>query len=237
VDPEKPLDNQTMTALNLGWRQRTLAPGEAFTTTMALGLATTGAPGELPRLPAISDEAWSTWRRHLPVHSPTDRLHFVAERVELDLTAGDLTVDAEYVVENPSPASVGTRIAYPILVSRDRPAPATVIVDGTPLPVERGAPGRVQVEFPLSLLPTALRRFHVRYVQPLRGRQATYLVTSALAWPYPIDRAIFVVRYPARWRRATLSYPVLHRETVDGTTTLLVARQPFRPDREITLRW
>jgi len=100
-----------------------------------------------------------------------------------------------------------------------------------------GGKGRVQADFPLSLSPTSIRTFHVRYVQPLLGKQATYLVTSALSWPYPIDRAVFVVRYPTHFRKATLSYPVLHRETVDGTTTLIAAMQPFRPDREVTLRW
>jgi hypothetical protein len=34
-----------------------------------------------------------------------------------------------------------------------------------------------------------------------------------------------------------LSYPVLHRETENGRTTLIAAMQPFRPDREIILRW
>ena len=237
VDPAKPLDNKTMTALNLGWRDRGLAPGESFTTAMALGLATTGEPGSIPRLPTMDDQAWSCWRAHLPPHPATHGIHFVAERVALDVSEDAVAVDADYVLANPSMASVGMRIVYPILVARDRPAPTTIWVDGQTLPLVAGDRGQVQAEFPLSIPPQAIRSFHVRYAQPLLGNQAVYLVTSALRWPFPIDRAVFVIKHPARFRGAALSYPTLHRETVDGQTTLVAAMQPFRPDREVVLRW
>jgi hypothetical protein len=64
-----------------------------------------------------------------------------------------------------------------------------------------------------------------------------YLVTSALSWPRPIDRAVFVIKHPANWRKVTLSYPILRRETANGQTTLLAVMQPFRPNREVILRW
>jgi hypothetical protein len=237
VDPDKPLDNKTMTALNLGWRDRGLAPGESFTTAMAIGLASTGEPGTIPRLPAMDDEVWSRWRAQLPPHPVNHGIHFAAERVELDVSDDAVTVDADYVLANPSMASVGIRIAYPILIARDRPPPVAIRVDSQTLPLVPGDRGQVQAEFPLSIPPQAIRSFHVRYTQTLRGNQAVYLVTSALHWPYPIDRAIFVIKYPAHFRGASLSYPTVRRETADGETTLIAAMQPFRPDREVVLRW
>jgi hypothetical protein len=204
---------------------------------MALGLANTGAPGTIPHLPTMGDEAWSRWRAHLPPHPETHGIHFAAERVELNVSDDAVTVDANYVLANPSMASVGIRIAYPILVARDRPAPDTVWVDGQTLPLVPGDQGQVQAEFPLSIPPQAIRSFHVRYAQPALGNQAVYLVTSALRWPYPIDRDVFVIKYPARFRGATLSYPTVHRETADEETTLVATMQPFRPDREVVLRW
>jgi hypothetical protein len=237
VDPDRPLDNKTMTALNLGWRNRSLAPGESFTTAMALGLATTGAPGTIPQLPTMGDDAWSRWRAQLAPHPESHGMHFAAERVELDVTEDAVTVDADYVLANPSAASVGIRIAYPILVARDRPAPQNIWVDGQTLPLVPGDPGAVQAEFPLSIQPHAIRSFHVRYSQPVLGHRAVYLVTSALRWPYPIERAVFVIKHPSRLRDATLSYPTVYRETVNGQTTLVATMQPFRPDREIVLDW
>lgn len=70
VDPRRPLDNKSMTALNLGWRARTLAPGEAMDLALALGMARTrdgdaAEPETLPQLPALGDADWSTWRRFM----------------------------------------------------------------------------------------------------------------------------------------------------------------------------
>jgi hypothetical protein len=185
----------------------------------------------------MGDDVWSRWRANLPPHPESHGIHFAAERVELDVTDDAVTVDADYVLANPSAASVGIRIAYPILVARDRPAPESVWVDGQMLPLVPGAHGEAQAEFPLSIQPRAIRSFHVRYTQPLLGNRAVYLVTSALRWPYPIDRAVFVIKHPSRLRGATLSYPTVYRETVNGQTTLVATMQPFRPDREIVLRW
>jgi hypothetical protein len=237
VDRNRPLDNKTMTALNLGWRNLALAPGESFHTAMALGLAVTGIPGDIPRIPALGDDAWSHWRRHQPIHPPAFEPRFAAERVILDVDETSLRVDADYVIANTSPASVGIRIDYPILVAADRPAPQAVLVDGNRVPVATDRPGRVRAEFPLSLPEQSIRTFHIRYRQRLRGHQATYLVTSARSWRHPIDRAVFEIRYPARFRGVTLSYPVLDRRTQNGVTTLIATLQPFEPDREMVLRW
>ena len=237
VHPDKPLDNKTMTALNMGWRNLALAPGESFHTAMALGLAETGTPGSLPRVPSLGDEAWSRWRRWQPAHAAEDEPRFAAERVVLDVEDDAVTVDADYVIENTSNAAVGMGIAYPILVSVDRPAPQEVLVDGKSLPVTDDSPGRVKVTFPLSLAEHAIKTFHIRYRQPALARQAVYLVTSALTWRHPIDRAVFEVRYPSRFSGASLSYPVLDRREVGDRTVLLATRQPFKPDREVVFRW
>ena len=237
VDPDKPLDNKTMTALNLGWRDLVLAPHESFHTAMALGLAETGSPGALPRVPPLGDAAWSRWRQHLPVHAAEDDPRFAAERVVMDVQEDAVTVDADYVIENTSSASVGIGIAYPILVAPDRPAPGEVLVDGKPRPVEDDSPGRVRVTFPLSLSAKSIKTFHIRYRQPLRGHQAVYLVTSALAWRHPIDRAVFEVRYPRHFKGATLSFPPLLRREAGDRVVLLATMQPFKPDHEVVLRW
>ncbi|TNF32473.1 MAG: hypothetical protein EP329_10025, partial [Deltaproteobacteria bacterium] len=104
VDPARPLDNQSLTAVNLGWRDRTLAPGEGLTVAMALGLAETGAPGTVPRPPALTDADWSLWRAHLaetPRRDPDPAVRFAAERVTLDVGARVLGVDGLYTVRNP----------------------------------------------------------------------------------------------------------------------------------------
>jgi hypothetical protein len=237
IEHRRPLDNQTMTALNLGWRNQVLPPGASMDTALALGLAETGEPGDIPRLPATGDEPWASWRSFLKTPAPSGRPLFASERVELQLDEGRLTVVGVYHVRNPSSDAQTVSIDYPILVSRDSLAPTAVLVDGRPLTVSETAPGRVSVRFPIELGPHDLRSFAIRYEQRLLARAASYLVTSARTWPAPLDRAVFVVDHPARWRKVRVSYPVRSREIRDGRRILTLVEQPFLPDREVTVRW
>jgi hypothetical protein len=237
IDGQKPLENRTMIALNMGWRNRTLAPAASMLVTLALGVATTGEPGSVPRLPAIDDVAWSTWRHHGGLAPESGDVLFASERVELEVTEGQVAVSAEYYLWNASPNGQGLGIVYPIIVSKQILPPENVLVDGRTLPVLPGQDGQVYARFPVSIPPHEIRSFRVRYEQRLLGREAVYLVTSALRWPRPIDRAVFVIKCPAKWRKVTLSYPILRRATANGQTTLLSVMQPFRPEREIVLRW
>ncbi|HEY5285000.1 MAG TPA: hypothetical protein VIM14_19565 [Polyangia bacterium] len=240
VDPRRPLDNKTMTALNLGWRARTLGPGESMDMAMALGMASArdGDAGEtLPQLPVLTDADWSTWRRFMKSPSSAEQVLFASEIVELHLAPGELTLEAVYHLHNPSAAGQVVSIAYPILVSSTSPAPTEVTVDGEILPVEIDAKGQAAVHFQRPLEPRALRSFAIRYKQKLLGPSAGYMVTSARRWPQPLDRAVFVVEYPATWKDVRVSYPVRHRETKNGRTTLTMVEQPFLPDREVTVRW
>ena len=237
IDHRRPLDNQTMTALNLGWRKRVLAPGASMDMALALGLAETGEPGDIPRVPARGDEPWASWRRFLKSPAASGQVLFASERVELQLDDGRLVVDAVYHLRNPSPDAQTVSIEYPILVSGKILPPTSVLVDGRPLPVSEGTPGRVVARFPVALAPHDLRSFTIRYEQRLSGRFASYLVTSARRWPAPLDRAVFVIDHPASWRKVEVSYPVRGRETRNGRTRLTVVEQPFLPDREVTVRW
>jgi hypothetical protein len=205
--------------------------------TLALGLARTGEPGSIPRLPPMDDGAWSTWRLHGSLTQEADDVLFASERVELEVTEGQVAVSAEYYLRNASPNGQGLTIAYPILVSKQNLPPENVLVDERPLPVLPGQSGQVYARFPISIPAHEIHSFRVRYQQRLLGHEAIYLVTSALRWPRPIDRAVFVIKHPAHWRNVTLSYPILRRATANGQTTLLSVMQPFRPDREIILRW
>jgi hypothetical protein len=237
IDEKRPLENRTMIALNMGWRNRRLAPAESMMVALALGLAATGEPGSIPQLPAIDDAAWSTWRHHLSSLPESDDVLFASEKVELSVTDGHLAVSAEYHLRNASPDGQGLTIAYPIIVSRGLLPPEEVVVDERALPAIPLPPGRVYARFPISIPAHEIRSFRVRYQQRLRRREAVYLVTSALSWALPIESAVFVIKHPSRWRNVTLSYPVSHRETANGQTTLYAVMQPFQPDHEIVVHW
>jgi hypothetical protein len=238
IDPLRPLDNKTMTALNLGWTGRTLAPGQGLTVALALGLAETGEPGSIPRAPPMTEADWSAWRRYLKEGSVvSEAAEFAAELVELRVSRRELRVTGTYYLRNPSDASQSVLIRYPIITSIDRPPPSTVTVDGRRLPVEVVAPGRAESRFPVAVPPRGIARFQIQYAQVHTGRKAVYLTTSARAWPSPITRAVFIVRYPESLGRVTLSYGPGHREQRGKEIWHWIARQPFVPERELEVRW
>jgi hypothetical protein len=235
IDPRRPLDNKSLTALNMGWRRQRLLPGQALTVAFALGRARTRRPGEIPTLPEIEPADWSVWRQQMPETEGTG-VAFVAERVTLSLSPGSLHVRGTYYLHNHKRAAMGVRILYPVLTGADRPAPDTLRVDGKPVAVTQ-ANGRAESHFVVQLPPLGLGRFVVEYTQAHRGRQAGYMVTSALRWRSRIERAVFEVRHPRSMGRVKLSYRPDHTRTIGDQVVHTVVRQPFIPDRELTLRW
>ena len=240
VDPGKALSNDSLTALNLAWTGLELEPGQGFTFALAMGLAETGEPWEIPRPPAIHAREWSVWRRHLKEGNPSQaglKLEFAAERVELDLTPGQLTVAGTYHLRNRAGGSGTATISFPIITAGDRPAPATAQVNGEPLAVSPAKDGLANLRFPVALVPSGLTRFTVRYTQRHGGRRAAYMVTSARKWPAPIDRAVFVVRHAASMGQVKLSFEPNLTEYAGSQVEHTIVRHTFWPDHELELAW
>jgi hypothetical protein len=242
VRPERPLDNKSLTALNLGWTNRVLKKGEGLTVALAMGLARTdpARPDATPRLPRITGADWSVWRRHLAEGRGGSGIEFAAERVELDLSPTGLRVRGTYWLRNRTDAATTVGIQYPILAGATRPAPDHVEVDGRRVATSRpdGAQ-HPQARFPVPVSPRALTCFVVTYTQTHSGRRAGYMVTSARRWLAPLTRAVFVVRHPASMGQVTLSLKPDHVLRRDGGRTVeqVVVRQPFAPNRELELSW
>jgi hypothetical protein len=236
IDPRHVLTHEKMIALNLGWARRTLPPGATFTAALAMGLARTGAPGEVPRASEISDEDWSVWRRWLPGQRAGPAVEFAAEEVDLTIEEGRLTVDGVYHFANPGAASVGLGVRYPVFADARQRGPGVIAIDGRALAagVEEGLPS---VSFPLSMQPHSLARFAAHYEQKLAARRAVYLVTTARRWPTPITRAIFRVRRPARLGPVKISLPVVSSRRVGDQIEDTLVETRFAPEKELVVEW
>lgn len=239
IDSTKPLDNRSMTALNLGWTNQQLAPEASKDYVFALGLANTTNGATVPQIPDLRDEHWSRWRRQSSpkAGSVQQNAEFSAELVELDVSRENLQVRGTYYVYNPTTASAGFTIGFPINTAADRPQPQSVVVDGREIPVAVESPTRVLATFPIAVPAQSIRSFEVRYTQPHRGRRAEYVVTSALTWKRPIDRAVFRIRAAAELGIIHTSYPARRSRSPNGTQVLTIVRQPFVPDRELVVTW
>ncbi|MBN1609418.1 MAG: hypothetical protein JW940_22500 [Polyangiaceae bacterium] len=239
IDPKRPLDNQSMTALNLGWLGRELKPGASMDVAFALGLAVPGDTHSTPKLPRLTDEHWSRWRNFLEPKpgAVRDNAEFAAELVELGVFPKRLEVHGTYYVVNPTSASVAFTIGFPIAVAPDRPPPQAVMVDGREVPVAPESPKRVSASFVISIPPLSVRSFDVAYTQPHSGRRAEYIVTSALSWKRPLRRAVFRITAAAQLGPVRASYPAKAVRDDQGRSVLTIVRQPFVPDREMTVTW
>ena len=239
VDSKRPLDNETMTALNLGWRRRQLASGQSTDVAFAMGLAVTSDEPTTPRLPRLGDEHWSRWRKSVDPKPGTvrDSAEFAAELVELGVSPQRLQVRGTYYVVNPTSASATFTIGFPVSVTADRPPPDALLVDGRKVSLVAESPHRVSASFPLSVPPQSVKSFEVKYTQPHSGHRAEYVVTSALSWKRPLGRAVFRITLAPELGAVRTSYPGRTARDDQGRRVLTIVRQPFVPDREMTITW
>ena len=236
VDPSRPLDNRSMTALNIGWRGVVLEPGGALRVRYALGRATSGEPGTTPTIPEIPrrhwqlDEAVSGGKVGAGRRGPLP-LRFESETIHVSLDPPLLRVEAEYVFRNRLTAPYAGTMFYPFPLDEEHPYPTEVEVDGAPFHRhERGLLWRLHVP------PLAEARVRVRYTQPTRSQEARYILTSTSRWGEPLAHAEYRVDWPAALEGVTVSYE--GEQTVEeGRRVLRFARDDFQPERDIVVSW
>ncbi len=239
IDPRRPLDNKTLTALNMGWTGRQLAPKEGFTMAMALGRAVTGNDRPSPELPEITDGDWSVWRQHLreEPEDPADAVLFAAEAVDIDIGKDEAVITGDYWVRNTGTGNISLGIQYPILTGPDRPAPQVIEVNGRTYPVAPKSSTLAESRFPVEVSDRGIKRFQVTYRQEHKKNKVSYMVTSANTWPRPLTHATFTIRHPKAFKNVRITYPEYARTVDAGTVTHRIFLQPFKPDKEVEIVW
>ena len=241
IKPGRALDNKTLTALNLGWRALTLSRRRrASPRPWPWGWPRTGAPGKIPRPPEITAQDWSAWRPYLKEGNPRPaprRWSSPPSGWSWRSTRDRDEVRGIYHLRNPGQALAAVDIKYPILVARIDRRPPSMKLDGEDVPVIK-VPGKpAEGRFTRQVPARSLIRFEIQYTQRHTGRRAVYMVTSALGWPAPISRAVFLIRHPASWGRVKLAYPAAVVSQVGEVMEHVIVQQPFIPDKEMVVRW
>lgn len=241
INPEKALNNKSLTALNLAWKKKILKPNEGLTIAMAMGLAQTSDPGSIPRLPKITPEDWSIWRQYLKegfVDKNSLLAEFAAEKIMIKLSPSEMDLAGTYYVRNRSQSSTSIRISYPIDNDKHRPAPQTIDVDGKRLKVGSLIKNQYRGStFPIHINKRSIKRFVIRYKQKHSQRKAVYMVTSARKWPTPITRAIFEIHAPLSMGKLQTSFTPSYREMKGQTQVLTIVKDNFYPKKELVITW
>jgi len=244
VVPDAPLDPTSMIALNLGWIDVRLAPGQEWSVAYALGRAITGRPGDVPRPPDIGPEAWSfaAGARHgfQPVapapqaprpHHERSPVRFVAEELDLRVDSTTLGVEALYRFRNDGPEAYSQGILYPFPEDSTHPPPVLVDVEGFAF---RRVPGGIS--FVVALGAGESRDVRIRYVQPVVGRSARYITRTTRNWGQPIEHARFVVRGARSLGPLHVTFPSTVLPDAEEPA-LLIEQTGFFPAHDLDIRW
>ncbi len=263
----RPLGARGSVALHLGWVARRVSAAAPLELTWAQGEAVLEGGRPRPR-----DVPAAAWRRLGAAAPPPARpevpaLAFAWEEVTLTVAAsGDaVEVDGRYGLRPPPGARLVRTIWFPFAVDGAHPPPDEVSVersrdaaasagdgdapapgDGArapprwePVPFDRTREG---VAFPLEVAGREVV-LRVRYRQRSLDASATYVLTSALAWPDPIGRATLRVRLPAGLDLAAASLPLAGPTAAPadggpaGARAWTFEATRFRPGVDLTVRW
>jgi hypothetical protein len=244
IDPARPLDNKTLTAVNLGWTGLELQPGREVLFRYALGRARTGEPGELPTVPEISPGRWrfdealraeAAGRKPLGVRELPEGnklpIQFKEESIRVTVGAGRMEVDALYVFRNRTEVKHLSTMFYPFPIDDNHPYPDRIDVKGARfLRREKG------LIWKLEIGPNEERAVEVTYSQECRLPEARYILTTTGRWGEELERADYEVVWPESLGDVQVSYEG-RQETADGKTTLRFSRQAFMPSRDLVVKW
>ena len=246
ITPGRPLDNESLTAINMGWVDRVLGPGETFRIVYAMGRAETGRRGRspLPQVPEIAPEAWGFDRVFQRATEDTLRagpaasaprfdlpIRFKEEMISVTVAPPWLTVDGLYIFENQTDGPQQATMFYPVPVDDTHALPEAWDVTGARW---RKAPKGIL--WRLALGPREERSVTVKYRQRCATNEARYILTSTARWGASLDTGAYEVRWPADLPGVEVSYGGERSEEGDQVV-LRFRREDFLPDRDLLIHW
>lgn len=242
VHEGRPLDNKSLMALNLGWKKVTLKSGDSWRLAYAMGRARTSEPGGVPVPPAIPPAQWRFDEAHylaegrswagdkVGTKSPAP-LHFREETIHVSINPPNMTVDALYVFENRTDASMNMGIFYPLPLAPEHEFPHEVDVRGAGW--RKVANG---LQWRLAVGPRESSTVEVRYTQKSLGNLARYVLTSTSFWNRALEKGNYRVDWPASLPDVKVSYPGNAQER-DGRMWLQWQESEFMPKKDIVVTW
>jgi hypothetical protein len=164
--------------------------------------------------------------------SPSAVLHFAREEIRMDVHPGAVEITGMYHFTNTLPNPASAVIFYPFPLDSFHAYPDSVSIPGYEF--ERSDSG---VSFKMRFRPQVEDSFLAYYRQPLRGRQARYIVTTTRVWKRPIDQAQFCIVVPADFKDVKLSYKPDAVSRTDSTVTYSFTQRRFYPDKDVIVTW
>ena len=166
---------------------------------------------------------------------------FVSEWVTLRIRPGELEVTGRYEFEG-APSGGSLALLYPIATGKGLGIPTIETValrsraDRSTLPVTHRW-SRGECHMVLQPGSTSGYVLEVRYRQPLTGRSATYLTTTAKEWGRPLHRASFQIVLDPAMGEPRFELPFRELDRSAGQRLYVFEASPYRPDKDIVITW
>jgi hypothetical protein len=164
--------------------------------------------------------------------SPAASIHFAREEIQMNVHPGAVEITGMYHFTNTLPNPAAALIFYPFPLDSFHAYPDSVSIPGYVF--ERNDSG---VSFKLRFRPQVEDSFLAYYRQPLRGRQARYIVTTTREWERPLDQARFRIVVPVDFKDVRLSYRPDAVNRSDSVVTYSLTKHGFFPDKDIIVTW
>jgi hypothetical protein len=165
------------------------------------------------------------------------KAEFAAEEVTIRLEPGIARVDGAYRFHNPRDAEVALDLSYPFAEGDGVGEPGKVIIRGdagADVPYRRK---NGKINFGIKIKPREDATVRVSFEQACRGREFTYILTSARSWGRPLKEARFVVEAPPSFGPITSTYPLERLGNEGAVVKYGFARENFDPEKELTISW
>lgn len=234
IDSNRPLDNKTIIAMNIGWKGISLEGGGKFLLGWALGVA--GEPektGNPPICPEIPYEKW------FPVRS--QNVIFDEEKVNLKVQISkkgniEVVVTGRYLFYNPNRQNEGVKVDFPFMIDESMPFPEEFSVDGSTGKIEKKGKS---IEFYINVPQGKRKEVVVRYVQKIAGCHFGYIIKTVAGWGMPLRHALFEIEVPDSIARKKISItPGAFKKEVENKTVVYRAFfENFNPEEDILVSW
>lgn len=169
--------------------------------------------------------------------------HFIEESVSLFIDVGVVHVRGRYVFEGAPPDGT-LRLRYPMARGIGLGPPVIESMwlrrDDVPSPVEvRFEPADHEARVALAVGSAHRYELIVDYDQPLTGRQARYLVTTAREWGRPLRRGRVEVVFARALGEPRLSPPAFEEVGEEAAVhrRFILDESPFEPEEDVVVSW
>lgn len=167
-------------------------------------------------------------------------IEFIKEKVVILLLHEKARVEGIYFFHNSSEKAQKINILYPFHRDKDHPYPHSIEIwelNSDSLKTLQWARGTNDICWEMRFLAKEIKKIKVQYVQSIKKKSFTYILTSTKKWRKPIKESNFTVKVPTYFKNVQLSYPANRIGKKDDLIFHFINKKDFMPQKDLIVNW